>query len=441
VTRLFTDDELRELEKSLPQRALEALEAGNVPLLCHLLLRMSAAHAALHYLGTACLSRIWGKWLRDQGEERTVRMLDRIGRQVMQPYVKQFREGREKETIVDLVGLFKQQYGSRVAPAGHSATEVVFDLSPCGSGGINVLRGFERQMPQWYRRLDNGVPIFCAGCKSLQKAMNDACEREVWSTEISAEVPGNCRLRFGLGPDSDARFSAGELQEVTKTKAQIAAERVAAGNLDVAHLIEDQQYDWGQWHDTLMVWSEYTFAACAEFGGMDYLQDCLREGYDSGFAFLYASMEAFPSDRERVEALAQNWHYHQGAFRIVEEDDRFVFILDPCGSGGRMFREEMTKDRFHYGTDLAPIVREPHPLTFGRTDFPMYCTHCASGNREQFGGKPLIFVVDGHAQLRRGMPCRQYLWKKGSAPVVEERLLRQVSMQRPASRSGGSQQE
>jgi hypothetical protein len=105
-----------------------------------------------------------------------------------------------------------------------------------------------------------------------------------------------------------------------------------------------------------------------------------------------------------------------------------VFVLDPCGSGGRMFREEMTKDRFHYGTDLAPIVRDPHPLTFGRTDFPMYCTHCASGNREQFTGKPLIFVVDGHAQMRRGMPCRQYLWKKGAAPAVDDRLLRQVDM-------------
>ena len=113
-------------------------------------------------------------------------------------------------------------------------------------------------------------------------------------------------------------------------------------------------------------------------------------------------------------------------------------MLDPCGSGGRLFREEMTKDRFHYGTDLAPIVKEPHVLTFGRKDFPLYCTHCASGNREQFQGKPLIFVVDGHAQMLRGMPCRQYVWKKGAKPVVERRLLQQVGMDDPGTDTGES---
>jgi hypothetical protein len=429
VPRIFADSELRELEKSLPQRAIEALQAGDVPRLSHMLLRMTAAHTALHYLGVACITRIWGKWHRDHGEEATLAMLDRIGRRVMEPYARQFLDGREKETIQDLVGIFKHQSGGRVVPQSQGDDEVVFGLAPCGSGGMNVLRGFEKTMPQWYRRCSDGTPIFCAGCRSLQKAMNEACGARVWNTEISATVPGNCRMTFRQRATAGERlFSASELHALPKSKAELAAERVAAGNLDVAGLIEGQQYDWGQWHDTLMVWNEYTFAGCVELGGMDYLQDCLREGYDSGFGFLYTSMEAFPTDRERVDALAQNWLYHQGAFRIVEEDDRFVFILDPCGSGGRIFREEMTKDRFHYGTDLAPIIRDPHVLTFNRKDFPLYCTHCASGNREQFQGKPLIFVVDGHAQMKRGMPCRQYLWKKGAERSLESRLLQQVGM-------------
>jgi hypothetical protein len=58
------------------------------------------------------------------------------------------------------------------------------------------------------------------------------------------------------------------------------------------------------------------------------------------------------------------------------------------------------------------MIKEKHNLTFQRENFPAYCVHCASGNRDQFSGKPLIFVVDGHAQMRRGMPCRQYVWKK-----------------------------
>jgi hypothetical protein len=30
--------------------------------------------------------------------------------------------------------------------------------------------------------------------------------------------------------------------------------------------------------------------------------------------------------------------------------------------------------------------------------------------------------------MKRGMPCRQYLWKKGAEPKVETRLLQQVGM-------------
>ncbi len=429
MARIFSDAELRDLEKSLPQLALEAIDAGDHDRLSHLLLQMSAAHTALHFLGVACITRIWGKWHRDHGEETTLAALERIGRKAMAPFIAQWHQGEEKRTIADIVDLYKQQAGGQLAPESQTAGEVAFAMTPCGSGGINVLRGFEKKMPQWYRRTSDGTPIFCAGCKALQKAMNDAAGEQVWTTDINPSVPGGCRMAFRPQQSADADlFAPYELYTMVKTKAQQALEKVAVGKYDVADLVEGQQYDWGPWHDFLMTWTEYTFAMCRELGGMDYLRECLREGYDSAFGFLYNSMEAFPDDRSRVEALAQNWHYHQGAFRIEEEDDRFVFILDPCGSGGRMVREEMAKDSFHYNTELAPLEPEASDITFNRKDFPLYCTHCASGNIDQFKGKPLIFVVDGHAQMRRGMPCRQYVWKKGAEPKVERRLLAQVGM-------------
>jgi hypothetical protein len=167
MSRIFTDQELKELSKSLPQQAMEALKAGEIAKLGHLLLRMSAAHTALHFLGVATITRIWDKWHLEYGEKKTQSMLDRIGRLAMETFIKQFQEGKEKETITDIIDIYKHQAGAKIAPVAQENDEIVFDLSPCGSGGMNVLKGFEKKMPQWYTRFEDGTPIFCVGCKSL----------------------------------------------------------------------------------------------------------------------------------------------------------------------------------------------------------------------------------------------------------------------------------
>jgi hypothetical protein len=196
MSRIFTDEQLKELSKSLPQQALKALKAGRIGKLSHLLLQMSSAHTALHFLSVATISRIWGKWHGDYGKEKTLAMLDRIGRRVMEPFIKQLEDCKEKETINDIINVYKHQAGAQIVPISQANDEIVFDLYPCGSGGINVLKGFEKKMPQWYTRCADGAPIFCAGCKSLQKAVNVACGEDFWTTEISDSVPGSCRMKF-----------------------------------------------------------------------------------------------------------------------------------------------------------------------------------------------------------------------------------------------------
>ena len=130
-----------------------------------------------------------------------------------------------------------------------------------------------------------------------------------------------------------------------------------------------------------------------------------------------------------LATLAKVWHYHVAKFRVEEEEHRFRFVLDPCGSGGRLFRGEFHLDSFHYGDELSPLVEEKHSIAFNREGAPHYCTHCASSNRDMFkGGGPLVFVVDGMAQMRPGMACHQYLWKKNAPREVEPRLLEQVGM-------------
>ncbi len=62
----------------------------------------------------------------------------------------------------------------------------------------------------------------------------------------------------------------------------------------------------------------------------------------------------------------------RGFKKVEEDDEKIIFHVDPCGSGGRMRREGRYDTPYNF-----PKVKDPHPLTFSRPDFPHYCQHCA----------------------------------------------------------------
>lgn len=61
-----------------------------------------------------------------------------------------------------------------------------------------------------------------------------------------------------------------------------------------------------------------------------------------------------------------------GNVHIEEDEEKFTITLDPCGSCGRIYREG-----FYDDTPGRRLVHEPHPMTYGRSDFPVYNTHSA----------------------------------------------------------------
>ncbi len=65
-------------------------------------------------------------------------------------------------------------------------------------------------------------------------------------------------------------------------------------------------------------------------------------------------------------------HSGRGFVSAEEDDEKVRFTLDPCGGGGRMRRQGKYRPPHNW-----PVAGEPHPLTFGLPDFPVYCQYCA----------------------------------------------------------------
>jgi|GEM_PF-388221 len=97
---------------------------------------------------------------------------------------------------------------------------------------------------------------------------------------------------------------------------------------------------------------------------------------------------------------------HPGAFRLEEDDEKFTFIMDPCGSGGRLWR----MGAYDPPRSLA-VTSQAYPWSFHRAGLPYYCVHCSFVNESmplRYLGFP-TWPVDPPAHA--GGECRWYIYK------------------------------
>src|SRR5690606_34047075 len=220
-----------------------------------------------------------------------------------------------------------------MVPVDETDDEVVFDLSPCGSGGRFLVDGTVDRDTERYGRWDDGIPSVCQACKACQRAVDRAVGAPTWSTELSTRVPGRCTLRFRKHASRGKRlFPGGAIYEVTRTRLALARQKLDRHDYGVASLLKDQHLDWMPWHDFVISLLAHLFGACHAERGIAYLNAKLETAYNPTFRLFYPVLKRL-SDEEHLRYLCVAHHYHMMSFQLSEEPDRFVFRLNPCGSG------------------------------------------------------------------------------------------------------------
>ena len=122
--------------------------------------------------------------------------------------------------------------------------------------------------------------------------------------------------------------------------------------------------------------------------------------------------------RQIVELLAATWRAHScrasvrtRAFTITEDDEKFTFAMNPCGSGQRLVRNGAYEGLPDGGVRARPTTG---PSAQG---LPLYCTHCAFMNESlpiQWSGYPL-YPSEPPEDYSRD-PCSWYWYKDPGHP-------------------------
>jgi hypothetical protein len=218
-------------------------------------------------------------------------------------------------------------------------------------------------------------------------------------------------------PDmTDRWFDDDELRELSRPTMDRAIEAMDRGDLDAARrLCTEMKSEWLMLHDLMAesVLGLITFVQdrLGDEGVAEAWTDCNERGWRRHHDAINRL-----DRRQLVYLLAATWRAHSasgagdepGRFTIAEDDEKVTFTMNPCGSGQRLVRNGA-----YDGPDGFGRTRAAHDWSYGRKDFPLYCTHCSFMNEIQpikWTGFP-VYPSDPPEDYFKD-PCTWYWYKR-----------------------------
>lgn len=212
-------------------------------------------------------------------------------------------------------------------------------------------------------------------------------------------------------PDAGRIFTKEELQEFSKDCMQLALEAIEAGDLEKAGFWCKREAETKNIiHDLYMHWVAALLSYIYDKLG----EDAVVEVTSQELAPRACNKEFLDEKKRVIEengikgwvnwcvGMARQHACHPG-LTVDEDDEKIIIKLNPCGSGGRMLDAG-------YRT-----LRKAGPHTWGESDVPIYCGHCAwaheilpikiAGQGSQLWVHPLPFPK------KPGDPCIHYIYK------------------------------
>jgi hypothetical protein len=183
--------------------------------------------------------------------------------------------------------------------------------------------------------------------------------------------------------------------------------------------VELMRVRWAAQHDGLVAWVQEIQTEIATHFGEDAIRESVTLAYEHIWKPRYALWgEMTPELRLQLSVEGMRGGHlsgprHRGDVGVADEGDRYVMLLDPCGSCGVLRRGDPDSGRPPHP---SATNREPHPWTQFRTGMSWYSVHSMIALeyiQMSEGGPPLRPVEDCDLPDR---PCRWFIYKDTTKP-------------------------
>ncbi len=202
-------------------------------------------------------------------------------------------------------------------------------------------------------------------------------------------------------------FTDQELKEMGMRTVDTVISAIDAGDYEKAKKMSRRMYkEFESMHDLYRDWTTSLMSFIYKRYGDEALYESLSESCGSWISPLLELYEQTPDPKRRAKMLAAGLRGHLQPVEIEEDDEKFIFRMTPCGSGGRLIREGCYEPPKNFAR-----VKNAQAMTYGIDDLPIYCAHCPFQEiiPVELKGYPL-FVTIPSGRLGEE-PCDIYLYK------------------------------
>ena len=170
---------------------------------------------------------------------------------------------------------------------------------------------------------------------------------------------------------SDRVFTDQELEEMGALTLDRLKEAIDEGDAEKAKTLADAMYKESlQMHDMYVDWSAGFMDWIYRNHGNDALLEAQKEVYEKFFQLGSMPDMRYVPFAVRAAGSVRSLKGHQQPLKIEEDDEKISITMVPCGSGERLY----SKGRYAEPFNLSR-VEEASPMTIGRENYPIYCTH------------------------------------------------------------------
>ncbi|HEV8421428.1 MAG TPA: hypothetical protein VGR13_08750 [Actinomycetota bacterium] len=280
-------------------------------------------------------------------------------------------------------------------------------------------------------------PLFVAGARRF--LLREGVPPDVLDQE-ERRILSNLRLPDGSSFDFERGWN-----EFTAA-VEGFAEACQKGRGDEAvEVLERARETWRQAHDRACDWVYGMVDVCARLLGEERVVDL----WDEMMAPYYPSRDRYDMNRtpwrESLEVLmldtAETFRGHlsgpgrMGDVEVVEEADRWVFRFDPCGTGGRTYRQDAEggPPRMEPPYNYAVTTRE-HDWSWNKKGVCLYCVHCCQLQERipirKFGYPVRVVDPPTWPEAREGGKCTWSVYKDPS--LIPDEAYRRVGETKPS---------